>query len=126
VCNYPSGRFVYVVSLVAAGNVSAFAIDPTTRALNAVAGSPYTAGADSISIVTDPAGKFVYVANYGGNSVSAYAINSISGVLKEVTGSPFTAGANPSSVAVDPTGRFALSPVACNRACYPDVARAVT
>jgi 6-phosphogluconolactonase (cycloisomerase 2 family) len=104
----PSGRFAYVASLD--GHVSAYTIS-ATGSLTQVAGSPFLAGADTISVAVDPSGRFVYAANRGNGSfasfnVSAYTVDPNTGALTEIAGSPFPAGFEPISVAVDPSGNF--------------------
>ena len=108
----PSGRFAYVTNSncpsifrCPPSNVSAYTINSSTGALSAIAGSPFAAGKNPISVTVDPSGRFAYVAN-DGNSVSAYTINSSTGALRAVAGSPFAAGYTPVSVTVDPSGRF--------------------
>jgi len=114
----PSGKFAYAANR-SSNNVSAFTID-AAGSLTPVAGSPFRAGTDavsglgSISVVVDPSGKFVYVANLGGfdlptanpGNVSAFTIEPSTGVLSAVPGSPFAAGTNPAFVTVDPSGQF--------------------
>ena len=103
--------FAYVVN-GGAHTVSAYSINSSTGALTQVSGSPFATGTGPQGIAADPAGKFLYVANYGaggGNTVSAYMINASSGALTQVSGSPFTigsSGSGPIALAVDPTGKF--------------------
>ena len=109
----PAGRFVYVannVSVVIGGmGVFALTINSSTGALAPVGGSPY-AGSSPFSVVVDPMGKFLYVANKGtsdtAGSISAYTINPSTGALTEVRGSPFVAGMYPAGITVDRTGKF--------------------
>jgi YVTN family beta-propeller protein len=99
-------QFAYVTSF-SDSNVSAYTIDPATGALTAIPGSPFSAGADPVSVAVDPSGKFVYVANNAvGNIVSGFTIDP-SGALTVIAGSPFSAGKQPNWVAVDPSGKFA-------------------
>ena len=86
--------------------VSGYTIDPSTGALTAIAGSPFTTGGDPRSMAVDPSGKFAYVADFTGN-VLGYTINPSTGALTAIAGSPFAAGQGPQSVAVDPSGKFA-------------------
>ena len=44
-----------------AGDVSAYSIDSTTGTLTPVAGSPFPAGVNPISVAVDPTGRFAYV-----------------------------------------------------------------
>ena len=71
----------------------------TAGALTAVNGSPFPSGSAPWSL-TDPSGKFAYVANASSSNVSVYAIDASSGALTAVSGSPFAAGSLPSAVAV--------------------------
>jgi 6-phosphogluconolactonase (cycloisomerase 2 family) len=100
----PSNKFVYVANY-GSNNVSAFEINPSTGALTAITGSPFSAGNNPVSITVDPTGMFAYVANFGDNTVSAYTINASTGALTAV--GAIAAGTNPASVTVDPTGWFA-------------------
>ncbi len=117
----PSGRFAYVLSecdnygVCDQGNVTAYTINSSTGALRAVAGSPFFARNNPVSVTVDPSGRYAYVANTcdspvdcSAGNVSAYTINSSTGALLAVSGSPFAAGNNtPRSMTVDPLGRFA-------------------
>src|SRR5260221_9884371 len=93
-------EFVYVAN--ADGSISAYRIGEEGT-LTPVAGSPFPAGNDPVSIVTAPFGKFVYVANSFSNNISAYRIGE-NGVLKPLAGSPFPLAAG--SITVDFLGRF--------------------
>ena len=64
-----------------------------------VNGSPFPAGSAPWSL-TDPSGKFVYVANASSSNISVYVIDASSGALTAVGGSPFAAGSLPYAVAV--------------------------
>jgi 6-phosphogluconolactonase (cycloisomerase 2 family) len=81
-------------------NVSAYAVNTTTGALTAMAGSPFAAGANPSGIAFDYFGteQVAYVVNTGSNNVSAYAVNTTTGALMAMAGSPFATGANPYSI----------------------------
>jgi 6-phosphogluconolactonase (cycloisomerase 2 family) len=107
----PKGRFAYAVN-VANDTISAYAIDGNTGALTPVPGSPFPqdptlSGERPVSVAIDPAGNFVFVANYYFSSVRAYRIDQNTGTLSQAPGSPFPAGINPESVTVDLNGQFA-------------------
>jgi 6-phosphogluconolactonase (cycloisomerase 2 family) len=104
----PSGKFAYVtMSLYPDSNgISAFTIDPSSGALTEVAGSPFAALDDPMSITIDPSGKFAYVANNYSDNVSAFTIDAATGALAEVPGSPFATQDDPTSIAMYPTGKF--------------------
>jgi 6-phosphogluconolactonase (cycloisomerase 2 family) len=93
----PSGRFAYVTNNISA-DVSAYAINATTGALTAIAGSPIAAGTNPRSLTVDPSGKFAFVANRGTNNVSVYTIDAATGALTAIAGSPFATGNGPASV----------------------------
>jgi len=109
----PSGKFVFVANegdrtepTLFPGGVASFSIEPSTGALTAVQGSPFTAGTNPVFVTVDPSGQFVYVANETSNDVSVLKINA-AGVLAAVATVPITEGTTPVRVAIDPSGKFA-------------------
>ena len=60
-------EFVYVANS-GDNTVSGYTINPATGALTAIAGSPFAAGEQPISVAMDPSGKFAYVANETDNT----------------------------------------------------------
>jgi 6-phosphogluconolactonase len=108
----PQKRFLYVTST--SGELSGYAIDPSTLNLTAVAGSPFsTSAAQSVAIAVDPSGQFVLTANGSANTVSVFTIAS-TGALSEVPGSPFAAGSDPSALVVT-TGEYVYVANAASR-----------
>lgn len=106
----PKGRFAYAANR---GNdtISAYTVDRTTGALTPVPGSPFSQespanGEWPVSMAVDPAGRFLFVANYNFATVRAYQIDQETGALTQAPGSPFAAGTIPQSVTVDLSGRF--------------------
>jgi 6-phosphogluconolactonase len=100
----PSNTLVYATNV---SGIWGFKMDPSTGALTAIPGSPFSDGtANPKSVTVDPLGRFVYAVVAGG--VSAYRIkDATTGVLEAVLpGSPFTAGTNPAAVTVEPSGRY--------------------
>jgi 6-phosphogluconolactonase len=103
---YPDGRFAYVVTVdsLAQGGVLALGVDQQTGALAPISTVIATEGFRPDSIVIEPSGHFVYVANFGAangtsiGSLSAYSIDLVTGLLQAVQGSPFPTGLAPSSV----------------------------
>ena len=71
-------------------------------------GADIATGARPLGVAADPAGRFVYVANFGSNNISAYRRAAGTGVLTAVAGSPFAATgfSGPRAIAVDASGRF--------------------
>ncbi len=101
-----SAEFAYVANDLS-NNVSGYTINAATGALTPIAGSPFPAGTNPVSVTVDPTGKFAYVANSSSDNVSGYTINAATGALTPIAGSPFPAGTTPRSVTVDPSGKFA-------------------
>ena len=54
----------------------------------------------------DPQGKFLFVANTGGNTVDVYAIDSATGALSSAPVQRQAAGTGPTSITFDSTGKF--------------------
>ncbi|NJN36005.1 MAG: lactonase family protein [Nitrospiraceae bacterium] len=95
---------VYVAN-GASNDVSGYSMNPTTGALTALTGSPFSGVTNPTAIAISPNSALTYVANQGG-SIAAFTINSATGVLTAAAGSPFAAGTNPRGVAVSPNGQF--------------------
>jgi 6-phosphogluconolactonase len=92
---------VYVANRTS-NDVSGFQLIPATGVLAPVPGSPYGAPfgtTQPASVVIDPTGRFVYVADSGTNQVAAYGIAPKSGALT-LLGSPFAAGLIPTALAI--------------------------
>jgi 6-phosphogluconolactonase (cycloisomerase 2 family) len=103
----PNGQYLYVADNTTS-TLSVFAIaqisSSTPGALTPQILSVVT-GTSPDAIAIHPAGKFLYVANFGSNSVSAYAVGS-GGALTALSNSPVQVGVGPSSLKVDPNGNF--------------------
>jgi len=91
-CGTRVNKFIYVPN-AGSDNVSAFAIDPASGALSAIAGSPYASGVTPRTAAASRNGTSLYVANEGSASarpgISAYSIDTSTGALTAVPGSPF-------------------------------------
>ncbi len=104
---HPSGGFLYV-SDQGSNTVLGFSIDGSGN-LTALAGSPFSAGAGAINtnfLAMDPAGKFLYAANYqgggGASNLSGFTVDANSGALTPIAGSPFPAGVSPDAIVIGP------------------------
>lgn len=84
--------------------IAAFRVDNHTGKLGLLPGSPFQAGLSPVAIVVDPAGKFAYVANGGGNDISLFKIQSTFGLIEVMPRTPTRL--NPSSLAMDPAGKL--------------------
>jgi len=57
-------------------------------------------------VITDPAGKFLFIADTGANEIMVFAIDSTSGALTAVPGSPFATTVEPGNLATDGLGKY--------------------
>lgn len=120
---HPGGRFLYAANEVPefagekSGSVSAFAIDPRTRALTPL-NQQSSRGAGPCHLVVDKAGRNVLVANYSGGTVTVLPIGR-DGRLAPASASRQHTGSsvNPRrqqephahSINLDPANRFAFA-----------------
>lgn len=96
----PVVRFVLVADK-SDNSVGTFALDAPSGRLR-YAGKSAT-GTQPVSIATDAAGKFAWVANAGDGTVSQYAVDG-NGRLTALSPATVTVGAGLTAVAVDPSG----------------------
>ncbi len=103
---HPNGRFVYTTSAgVPAGSVCAY--DFAANRLTPAFGSPIGAGRGTRAVAVDPAGKYLYAANFTDGTISGFAIDEATGELRALGASPFvSADSNTGHLAIDPLGRF--------------------
>lgn len=105
----PTGNFLYVsysspVVNGSQGDVAAFSIDPSSGALTAVPGSPFSLSGTPFSVAIDASGKFLIVSATGtGNCLDVFSIDRGTGTLALVAGSPFVGCGG---IAADPSGPF--------------------
>jgi 6-phosphogluconolactonase (cycloisomerase 2 family) len=64
-------------------------------------------------VAIDPAlGRFVYTANFLGNSVSGFRLDSTSGALSQTQSTPYPTGYKPAAVIGIPHGNYSTQAVA--------------
>lgn len=95
----PPGAYLYVSDEV--NGIRAFSINGT-GGLAEIVGSPFLAGNEPFGVSLDPAGKFLYRANFVSNDISGYTIDANTGRLTQVPGSPMAV--------VDPFGLYLYVP----------------
>jgi 6-phosphogluconolactonase len=112
ITSHPYSTFVYVTDSTQ-NQITTFGVDtsaasPTFGALVPRSTPPVATGTQPDGVVVDPTGKYVYVANRGGQSVSGYAVNLGTGELSTLsTGGSATVGTQPGCLVVEPAlGRF--------------------
>jgi 6-phosphogluconolactonase len=96
-----SGKYAYAsAGSVTTNGLYGYAIDPTTGALTALTGSPYTTGSQPLFVTIDPSGTYAYTANYGSANVSGFKIDPTTGVPAFLGN--FAAGTAPFVVSISP------------------------
>ncbi len=101
----PQGRAVYVTnSGLLSNNVSQYE-RAGNGMLSPFASASVAAGNAPVSLATDPAGRFAWVANFLGNSVTSYRVGADGALSVYAIAAAFT-NAQPVNVLADPTGRF--------------------
>jgi 6-phosphogluconolactonase len=111
----PRGIYIYVCNSLDS-TVSAYSIAlPTgtpSTVVNATASAGNSTDTEPVSIIVEPAlGRFVYTANYLGNSVSGFHLNPNTGALSATQATPYPTGANPAAVVAIPHGNHATQSV---------------
>jgi 6-phosphogluconolactonase len=111
----PRGRYIYASNGLSS-TVTAYTIDLGTgtpsATVNTTGSQTNSTDTDPVSVAMDAAlGRFVYTANYLGNSVSGFRANPDTGALAPTQASPYPAGAKPAVVATVPHGNHAIESV---------------
>ena len=103
----PRGIYIYAANALQ-NIVSAFSISlptGTPSTLSSSTGGSYRTDTEPVSILIDPAlGRWLYTANYLGNSISGLRIDPNSGTLSQDQATPFPTGSNPAAIAAVPHG----------------------
>ena len=111
----PRGKFLYVTNGLDS-TVSAYSIDLTTGtpsgSINATGSSLNATDTDPVALAVDPAlGRYVYTANYLGNSVSGFRLDPTAGTLASNLATPYPTGQYPTAVAIVPHGNHAIQSI---------------
>jgi 6-phosphogluconolactonase (cycloisomerase 2 family) len=108
----PRGLFIYLANSLDE-NVEAYSISLPTGTPSqdvSVTGGATTTDTEPVSIIVDPAlGRYVYTANYLGNSVSGFKLNPSDGTIEPTQATPYPTGANPRALIAVPHGNHPLS-----------------
>jgi 6-phosphogluconolactonase (cycloisomerase 2 family)/uncharacterized protein YaiE (UPF0345 family) len=87
------------------GSIAAFTINALSGALTAAPGSPYASvQVAPYSLVLDPGGEYLYVANSGSASVSTYTYAATGALTPDVVASTGNGTNRPFGLAIDPAG----------------------
>ena len=112
----PRGKFIYTSDALDSA-VTAYVIDlpsgTPSAAVNTTGSSTNTTDTQPVAIAIDPAlGRFVYTANYLGNSVSGFQLDPIAGTLKQTHATPYPLHGNkPTAVVLVPHGNHSTQTV---------------
>ncbi len=97
---------LYIARSGAGGGLAVYTIG-ANGLLTPLSASPFTAGAQPLSVLLDSTGAYAYVANGSDGTISGYSL--INGVATPLSGSPYTSGATVSSLALDSTKKYVLA-----------------
>jgi 6-phosphogluconolactonase len=111
----PRGKYIYASNGLSS-TVTAFTISLATgtpsATVNATGSQVNSTDSDPVAVVVDAAlGRFVYTANYLGNSVSGFRMNPDTGGLTPTQSTPYPSGAKPSAIATVPHGNHSIQSV---------------
>jgi 6-phosphogluconolactonase len=111
----PRGIYIYVANSLDS-TVSAYTIALQTGTPSAVVNVTSTAAnstdSQPVSVTVDPAlGRYVYTANYLGDSISGFRLNPDTGALSNTQATPYPTGAIPAAVISIPHGNHATQTV---------------
>ncbi|MGA7830150.1 MAG: beta-propeller fold lactonase family protein [Terracidiphilus sp.] len=107
----PRGLFIYVTdeldSVVLAYTIVPLTGNPTIS-VNISGTQTNPTDTQPVDVIVDPAlGRFVYTANYLGDSVSGFRLDATSGALSAAQATPYPSGQNPTALIAVPRGNHA-------------------
>jgi 6-phosphogluconolactonase len=87
------GKWVYLAnqgdataSTNATSGLVGFVVDPGSKQLTPMGGSPFTSGSGPQCMVEDPSNQFIYTANFNDSTVTGKSLDQNSGVLRPLNG----------------------------------------
>ena len=88
------------------GAIWAYAINRSSAGLSVIGASPYLTSTPNADIaVSDPLGRFLFVADTGAGTIAIFTIDQTTGALT-LSGSPVTTNSAPNKMVVDGTGSY--------------------
>jgi 6-phosphogluconolactonase (cycloisomerase 2 family) len=111
----PRGKFIYVTNSLDS-SVSAYAINlatgTPTGAVSVTGATTNATDPQPVAITIDAAlGRFVYTANYLGDSISGFRLDPTSGALTATQATPYETGAKPTALVSIPHGNYSTQSV---------------
>lgn len=112
----PRGKYIYVSNALDS-TVSGYAINLATgipsAVINVTGSSVNSTDTQPVAIAVDPAlGRYVYTANYLGNSLSGFRLNPNTGALDLAQATPYPSESKPTAVLLIPHGNHSLQATA--------------
>jgi len=102
---HPASEYLYAANI---GGIAVFLLNPSTGVAGAgrQVSSDFTSVGASSNVISDPAGKFLFVCTLG-DSIDVFSIDPTNGALSRVPGSPFPVqGSGVGNLAIVPSGKF--------------------
>jgi len=111
----PRGKYMYVANALDS-SISAYVIDLTTgtpsAAVNPTGSAINSTDTEPLAIAVDPAlGRYVYTANYLGNSVSGFRLDPNAGNLSPAQATPYPSDQKPTAIVIVPHGNHSTQTV---------------
>lgn len=111
----PRGKYLYVANLLDS-TVSAYVLDlPTgtpSAAVSPTGSATNSTDTEPVAIIVDASlGRFVYTANFLGNSVSGFRLNTDTGTIAPTQSTPYPSSAAPTAIASVPHGSHSTQSV---------------
>ncbi len=111
----PRGKYMYVANALDS-SVSAYVIDLSTgtpsAAVNPTGSSINSTDTQPLALAVDPAlGRFVYTANFIGDSVSGFRLDPNAGNLSPAQATPYPSDAKPTAIVIVPHGNHSTQSV---------------
>jgi 6-phosphogluconolactonase (cycloisomerase 2 family) len=111
----PRGIYLYVTNGLdssVTGWVINLATGTPSAAVNVTGSQTNSTDTTPVAVIVDPAlGRYVYTANFEGNSVSGFRLNPTTGALQTTQNTPYPSGAAPAALAAVPHGNHSLQTV---------------
>lgn len=111
----PRGKYLYVANSLDS-SVSAYVIDLATgtpsSAINATGSATNSTDTQPVSIAVDPAlGRFVFTANFLGDSISGFRLDPNAGTLTPTQATPYPSDHQPTALVIVPHGNHSTQSV---------------
>lgn len=112
----PRGKYIYVANSLDS-SVSAYVINlpdgTPSAAVNPTGSATNSTDTEPVSLAIEPAlGRFVYTANFLGNSISGFRLDPNAGTLTQTQATPYPSAQKPTALVIVPHGNHSTQAVA--------------